>query len=158
VETRQGLGESEPLELDALLRDTVAAAEPRMRQKELRVDTAFDAAVVRGDRFLLGQACANLLDNAIDFSPNGARIGLSLRREGGQWLLQVEDEGPGIPEFARERVFERFYSLPRPDGSRSSGIGLSFVKEVAALHGGSIALTERESGGACAELRLPAAN
>ena len=156
VETRQGLGEREPLDLEPLLREALAAAEPRLLQKELRVDLRLEPAPMQGDRFLLGQAIANLLDNAIDFSPPGACIRLGLWREGGAWLLQLEDEGAGIPDFAQDRVFERFYSLPRPDGSRSSGIGLSFVREVAALHGGSVALANRGSLGARAELRLPA--
>ena len=142
VETRQGLAEREALDLEPLLRESLSAAEPRLLQK--------------GHRVRLGQAIANLLDNAIDFSPSGACIRIALRRESGQWLLQIEDEGAGIPDFAQERVFERFYSLPRPDGSRSSGIGLSFVREVAALHGGSVTLGNREPAGARAELRLPA--
>jgi two-component system sensor histidine kinase CreC len=60
-----------------------------------------------------------------------------------------------VPDFALGRVFERFYSLPRPDGARSSGIGLSFVREVAALHGGEVRLENRADGGAVAELELP---
>jgi two-component system sensor histidine kinase CreC len=67
----------------------------------------------------------------------------------------VADRGPGVPEFALERAFERFYSLPRPDGgSRSSGLGLCFVAEVAALHGGRATLANREGGGAIATLTL----
>lgn len=159
VETRQGLGESESLDLAALLGEMLAAAEPRFRQKGLRVEMGADAgpAWVRGDRFLLGQAIANLLDNAIDFSPTDGRVGVMLRRESANWSLYIEDEGPGIPGFAFDRVFERFYSLPRPDGSRSSGIGLSFVKEVAALHRGSALLANAATTGARAELHLPAA-
>ena len=69
----------------------------------------------------------------------------------------MADAGPGIPDYAAERVFERFYSLPRPDGSRSSGLGLPFVREVAGLHGGTIAVENGEGGGAVATLRLPLA-
>jgi two-component system sensor histidine kinase CreC len=76
--------------------------------------------------------------------------------EGG-WRLRVSDRGPGLPDFAAERVFERFYSLPRPDGARSSGLGLNLVREVAQLHGGVARLGNREGGGAVAELRLPRA-
>ena len=81
---------------------------------------------------------------------------LGIGRERGTWIVRVEDGGPGIPEFAAERVFDRFYSLPRPDGSRSSGIGLSFVREVASLHGGTIELENIDPVGAIARLRLPA--
>jgi len=68
------------------------------------------------------------------------------------------DEGPGIPEYAQGRIFERFYSLARPGtGKKSTGLGLNFVHEVAQLHDGTIRVTNRPAGGAIAELRLPVA-
>jgi two-component system sensor histidine kinase CreC len=72
-------------------------------------------------------------------------------------VIEIEDSGPGIPDYARTRVFERFYSLPRPDsGKKSTGLGLCFVKEVAQLHGGIVELTNREGmAGAKAMLILP---
>ena len=71
--------------------------------------------------------------------------------------VEVADEGPGVPDYALDQVFERFYSLPRPgDGGRSSGIGLTFVAEVAQLHGGRAWLRNR-GGGALAGIELPAA-
>ena len=75
----------------------------------------------------------------------------------GQVRFIVRDRGPGIPDYAHERVFERFYSLPRPDsGQRSSGLGLPFVREVMRLHGGEASLRNRPEGGAEAVLSLPA--
>jgi two-component system sensor histidine kinase CreC len=72
--------------------------------------------------------------------------------------VSVEDEGPGVPEFAKERIFERFYSLARPDtGRKSTGLGLNFVKEIAALHYGRVQLDNRAERGLCAKLALPAA-
>ena len=67
------------------------------------------------------------------------------------------DQGPGIPDYAQERLFERFYSLPRPHTGKSTGLGLSLVREVVERHQGSIALHNRSDGqsGACAELRRP---
>ena len=158
LEYRQSLQGAEVLDLGQLLRECADAAEPRVQNKQLQLEFEIEAqaAAISGDRFLLAQALSNLLDNAIDFSPVGGRIVLGIGREPGIWVLRVEDGGPGIPEFAAERVFDRFYSLARPDGSRSSGIGLSFVREVASLHGGSIELKNREPVGAVACLRLPA--
>jgi len=158
LEYRQSLQGAEVLDLCQLLRECADAAEPRLQMKQLQLDLRLEEATanISGDRFVLVQAIGNLLDNAIEFSPAGSCIVLAIEREPGTWLVRVEDSGPGIPEFAAERVFDRFYSLPRPDGSRSSGIGLSFVREVASLHGGSIELENRESGGAIARLRLPA--
>ncbi len=157
LEYRQSLEGAEVLDLCQLLRESADAAEPRLQNKQLQLDLDLQeaTATISGDRFLLGQSIANLLDNAIEFSPAGGRIVLGVGRERGTWIVRVEDGGPGIPEFAAERVFDRFYSLPRPDGSRSSGIGLSFVREVASLHGGTIELENLESLGAIARLRLP---
>jgi len=157
VEYRQALENIETVDLAAVVRECIEVIEPRLKGKNLRVELALEAApaTVQGDRFLLGQAVANLLDNAIEFSPPEGVLELRLLRQGPVLVLQVGDAGPGIPDFARDRVFERFYSLPRPDGGRSSGLGLSFVREVAALHGGDIRLRNRDQGGAVAELSLP---
>jgi two-component system sensor histidine kinase CreC len=72
--------------------------------------------------------------------------------------VTVEDTGPGVPDYALPRLCEPFYSLPRPDtGRRSTGLGLSIVREIARLHGGAVSLGNRPGGGARAVLRLPAA-
>lgn len=157
VEYRQTLEQREPLDLAALASEVVQTAELRLARKSLRLQLQLpeQPVTVAGDRFLLLQAVANLLDNAIDFSPADGEITMQLRREGGEACLSMGDAGPGIPDYARDRVFERFYSLPRPDGGRSSGLGLSFVREVATLHGGRISLDNRAGNGAVAELWLP---
>jgi len=111
-----------------------------------------------GERFLLRQAVVNLLQNALDFSPAGGSVRLGAARVGGRVELSVEDEGPGVPNYALPRVFERFYSLPRPgSGARSTGIGLALVREIAHQHGGEVTLANRPGGGARAVLRVPAA-
>jgi two-component system sensor histidine kinase CreC len=157
VEYRQALENVEAVDMATLVREAISAIEPRLDKKQLVMDCDCEATtpIVQGDRFLLGQAIANLLDNAVDFSPPGGRIEIRLLRDGQNLRLQVSDSGPGVPDFARDRVFERFYSLPRPDGARSSGLGLSFVREVAVLHGGEIRLGNGDKGGAIAEFTLP---
>jgi two-component system sensor histidine kinase CreC len=70
--------------------------------------------------------------------------------------ITVTDEGPGIPDYALDRIFDRFYSLGRPDsGRKSTGLGLNLVREVAATHGGTVRVVNRPEGGALAELSLP---
>jgi two-component system sensor histidine kinase CreC len=160
VEHRQRLDEPESLEPADLAADVADQVAPRLESagQRLRVDLAPGLPALRGDAFLLRQALANLVENAADFSPRGAAIELQVAREGERLRFEVADRGPGIPDYALPRVFERFYSLPRPEGgSRSSGIGLCFVAEVAALHGGSAGLHNRDGGGAVAHLALPAA-
>ena len=81
---------------------------------------------------------------------------VTISRAGGRWEVAVADRGPGVPDYALPRAFERFFSVTRPGGgSRSSGLGLCFVAEAAALHGGSATLGNREGGGAVATLSLP---
>ena len=101
---------------------------------------------------------ANLLDNAIDFSPAGSSLSIHLDQTETLARLCIRDRGPGIPDYALPRLFERFYSTPRPDsGERSSGLGLNLVQEVARLHRGSIELRNHPEGGADACLTLPLA-
>ena len=91
-------------------------------------------SIRHGDAFLLQTALTNLVQNAADFSPDGAVISVGLKTVDARACFVVEDEGPGLPEYAKSRVFERFYSLPRPhNGKKSSGLGLCFVRETALL-------------------------
>ena len=132
------------------------AARAQGRQVKLRLQAEGTLPALQGDPLLLRQLLVNLLDNAIDFSPVGAVVALVLAREGDGLRLCVEDCGPGLPAFALARVFERFYSLPRPDGGvRGSGLGLNFSAQIAALHGGRVSLENREGGGARACVYLP---
>jgi two-component system sensor histidine kinase CreC len=157
VEKQQGLTDPERV-------NTASLIESVCRERQWRVDRSeigFDCALAQDvrpltERFLLQQALGNLIDNAIDFSPKGGIIRLRSQVVGGAWEFTVSDQGPGVPDYALQRVFERFYSLPRPDGGvRSSGLGLSFVHEVAQLHGGQIILENGEQGGAVARLVIP---
>jgi len=155
VEHRQRIDQPVPVDLSHLAQEAVERVTPKLVRRRITVDVDAASATARGDPFLLRQAVVNLLDNAADFAPDASTVGLAIRRDGAQWVLTVADRGPGVPEFALERAFERFYSLPRPDGgSRSSGLGLCFVAEVAALHGGRATLANREGGGAIATLTL----
>ncbi len=100
-----------------------------------------------GESFLIRQALSNIIHNAIDFTPPKGHI--TIRVAPGE--VSVQDNGPGIPQYALSRVFERFYSLQRPDsGRKSSGLGLSIVQRVTELHGGSASLTNGPEGGALA--------
>ncbi len=95
------------------------------------------------------------------FARPATEIRIELREEAAEAILTVTNEGPRIPDFAEGRIFERFYSLPRPDTDRrSTGLGLPFVKQVAELHGGAIDLENvawEGAAGVTARLRLPRA-
>lgn len=154
LEQQQKLAAPAPIGLHTLMAQVQADSAPRLaaRSQSLQVDAP--DLVLRGDALLLRQAIGNLVDNAADFSPVGSAIALVALRDGDDLIITVRDNGAGIPEFARARLFERFYSLPRPDGARSTGLGLPFVREVAILHGGSAEVSGAPHGGACATLRL----
>jgi len=158
VEHRQRIEQAEVLPLSALVDEASEQVATRIAQAGVSLQVAgIDPALqVGGDPFLLRQAIANLLDNAIDFAPRGSVVQVDVLRTDGTVRIEVMDRGPGVPDYAIGRVFERFYSLPRPDGgSRSSGLGLCFVAQVAELHGGRAVLANREGGGAVATLELP---
>lgn len=158
VEQHGWLQKLEPVNVASLLTESGEDVSAKLAASglALSVDVHDQQATVQGDPYLLRQAISNLLDNAIAFSPSGGKIALSSGIDSGQVEIRVTDQGPGIPDYAQERVFERFYSLARPStGLRSSGLGLPFVREVARLHGGEADLCNLENGGAMATLRLP---
>lgn len=161
LELRRALPAITKLALTPILRSVLEAQAPQLAHKQLQTQLALDESThVQGDAFLLHLALSNLISNAIEWSPQGAALRVSCRPEPstGRIALSIEDQGPGIPEFARERVFERFYSLTRPDtGRKSTGLGLNLVREIATLHHGEIQLDNREQGGLLARLTLPAA-
>ncbi|MDO9437290.1 two-component system sensor histidine kinase CreC [Hydrogenophaga sp.] len=158
VEQMQGLGTRETVDLSALTRELLQRLEPRLRLKSLRVrDELGQAQEVQGDPFLLGQALQNLLDNAIDFSPPDGELMVRVQRVGDALEWSVRDQGPGIPDYASERIFERFYSLPRGEGQdKGSGLGLCLVQEVSQLHGGELHVDNVVNPDGClARWRLP---
>ncbi len=158
VEQHGWLQKLEPVNVASLLTESGEDVSAKLAASELAlsVDVQDQQATVQGDPYLLRQAVSNLLDNAIAFSPAGGTISLSSSAVDRHIEIRIADEGPGVPDYARDRVFERFYSLARPStGLRSSGLGLPFVREVARLHGGEAELTSLEGGGALATLRLP---
>jgi len=157
LERRRTLGPTEAVPLRALLQELATSAESAGAPRHIRVQIAEGAdATVDGDPLLLRRAVGNLLDNAIDFSPDGGAIEIALVRKGRHVDVTIRDQGPGIPEFADAKVFEKFFSLARPHSKRkSTGLGLAFVKEIAELHRGRVTLRNAAGGGALATLSLP---
>lgn len=138
----------QPLDLQVVLADVAELYEPLAADKQvqmvLRIDTQ---APLRGDRDLLFQAFANLVDNAIKYTPVGGEIRLALAVLPDAYQVVVADSGPGIPQSERDKVFRRFY---RVEASRSqhagNGLGLSLVQAVIGLHDGRIALADNRPG------------
>ncbi len=150
--------ERDRLPLLALLREVAEDLAPSARDQQVEVQVSGDPEVtVSGDRRRIGQVVRNLLDNAIKFSPAGGRVELQAFQEARQPGFSVTDEGPGISRPERDKIFQRFYQVDR---SRSkarpgSGLGLSIVKHIVHLHGGSIEVVDGRSGGARFVVRFP---
>jgi signal transduction histidine kinase len=108
------------------------------------------------DLAALHQILENLLSNAVRFSPPGSPISLSLSKETGSWIIDVADEGPGIPEDERSQLFHKFYrSSTNTPSQQGAGLGLFIVSQMAKHLGGSIAYRDRSPRGAVFSLRLP---
>lgn len=159
IEQTSALHRSEPMELTDLVRRALAALTGLAQTKAVDMSLVGTAPVtVRGDALLMETAVVNLLQNALDFAPRGSSVEVAVHAGADGATLTVADRGPGIPAYAIERVFERFYSLKRPDtGKKSTGLGLSLVSEIMALHGGGVRLENRDDGGGVlATLTFPA--
>jgi two-component system, OmpR family, sensor histidine kinase ChvG len=115
--------------------------------------------VVQGHDSRLGQVLTNLLDNARSFAPPGSTIDVQVQRMGADIVVTVSDHGPGIPEHAMERIFERFYTdRPSEHGfGQNSGLGLSISRQIIEAHRGTIKAANRPTGGAVFTLTLPGA-
>jgi len=102
--------------------------------------------LVHGDRDLLTQLFANLVENALRHCPRGTIIKLSVSRQGDRIVARIADNGPGIPAQEREKVFQRLYRLDSSRSTPGSGLGLSLVRAIADLHGASVALEDHNPG------------
>lgn len=153
LENRQAIRLT-PVAVDELFARLRESRSVQLAARNITLNIIPSSLQVAADAELLEQALGNLLDNAIDFTPPGGAISLGAIQQDDRILLQVTDTGSGIPDYALPRIFERFYSLPRDNGHKSSGLGLAFVSEVARLHQGTVALHNRAQGGVEARLTL----
>jgi two-component system sensor histidine kinase CreC len=142
LENRKELTISEEIDFTDLVTDVVTSFEPVIKKLSINLDADMDESIItHGDPFILRQVISNLFKNALDFGSYKETIFLSLKTEEDGIIFELKDSGPGIPEYAIDKLFDKFYSLPRPvTGQKSTGLGLSFVKEAVALHGGSVSV------------------
>ncbi|MDQ2764047.1 MAG: ATP-binding protein, partial [Pseudomonadota bacterium] len=154
----------EPVDVDAMIAALLAQREARGIERGIRLrydERGKDLMIVMGEGARLERVFENLLDNAVSFSPDDGVISIAALREFDMLRIRVEDEGPGVPEEAREKVFSRFQSL-RPEGEefgKHSGLGLAIARTIVEAHQGDIAVESREDRvkGARFVVRLPLA-
>ena len=151
--------ERQTVELQPLLREVVESFRPLAEAQETSVAVSSDAMLVNVDAGALQQIVLNLLDNAIKYGPSGQHVLVTAEYLEGRARICVEDEGPGIPEADRTRVWEQFGRLERERQSSNAGtgIGLAVVKELARLHEGRAYVETGKRGGARFVIELPGA-
>jgi two-component system sensor histidine kinase ChvG len=164
VEAEMSRTAFEPIDLDELIANVLEARGARGQNGDHPVALhreGHEPALVLGVPMRLERVIANLLDNAVSFSPPGERIDVTVRASGGRVETIVCDRGPGIPDSEREKVFARFHSV-RPEAESfgdHSGLGLAIARTIAEAHDGTLTVRDRADGatGACLVLDLPCA-
>lgn len=155
VEKQIQLTEFARFNVNELLQDIIFSLSAIAVTKEVDIKcNSLQPHEAEGDKFLLRLAITNLLKNAIDFSPNRSTINVTLESKGNELTISISDHGPGIPQYARTRIFERFYSLPHTNRkTKGTGLGLTLAKEIADLHNAKITI-DNYSGGVVAKFML----
>jgi len=118
---------------------------------EMSFEPAKEKLIIRGDRTAIERAVTNLVQNAIDHGGKAGRIAISVRPPA---VIEVLDEGDGVPTSERERIFEPFYRLHPQD--HGAGLGLNLVRDLMQLHGGKVEVLDGNPGGACFRMIFPA--
>jgi signal transduction histidine kinase len=150
--------ERRAVDLQQLVREQVSEFAPLAERRSLELSVQLDApAPIAADPGKLASLVRNLLSNALKFTQAGGEVRVRLEQTEELAILEVEDTGPGIPPADRERIFERFTRLPAAEAAQTPGwgIGLSLVREVAVLHGGSVEVADAPGRGALFRVRLP---
>lgn len=159
IQGGQAIPEPTPIEVGRVVAEAVDRCRFAADAKDIAlVRGGPEAAVVLGDEELLTTALRNLIDNAIAYSPAGTRVVVSVRAEGQAVQISVSDQGIGIAEHDRERIFERFYRVDRARSRATggTGLGLAIVKHVATNHGGGVTVWSKEGVGSTFTMALPA--
>ena len=150
----EGLTElQDPSEFDfqPTLQRLLLERDPIIQKKGITVITPKQTSqIIYGEKLLISQAVANLLDNAIDFCNENGKIEVAINTDQQQHSISIINQGEPIPDFALQRMYDRFFSLPRPNTEnsqlKSTGLGLSFVKEIMKLHQGTVSIYNNEDG------------
>lgn len=161
LEAGQGTIERTRFDLSDLVVTTTDQMSLLAEEKKITIEChASDCIEVNGDRSRVKQVVVNLFDNAIKYSPEGGTIWLETRMEGDWAVFEVADSGAGIPEAALPRIFDRFYRADemRTHREQGAGLGLSIVRSVCQVHGGSVSASNDKGGGCRITVRLPMAS
>jgi PAS domain S-box-containing protein len=148
-----------PIRLESLVERSLLLFEPLAQEKSIRLLRNFDenSPAIFGDADLLARVFGNLISNALKYSPAGTEVAVSIHSVDGNASVLIEDHGYGIPPEDIERIFEKFYRVPRLQDADvpGTGLGLTFVREIVELHGGTVAVQSKPGSGSVFTVRLP---
>lgn len=149
--------DSEPFDIETVTSEIVARFAPLTEKRGVTVDVKPEPhpATALGDREMFGLALSNVVDNAIKFSPPGGKVTISWDLSGEEIVIGISDEGHGIPEESRDKVFERFASGTERGPSRGTGLGLSIARMNLSAQGGSIEIGSTGDSGTTMVMRIP---
>jgi two-component system, OmpR family, sensor histidine kinase KdpD len=145
----------EPYDIEYIISSVVELQAHLHKDRHVNIDVQSGLPLIPLDGILIGRVLLNLLDNAIKYSAPGTPINVQAWIAGANLKISVADRGIGILPDDLARVFDKFYRVPRPDGVRGAGLGLTICKGIIEAHGGKIIAENREAGGAILTLTLP---
>ncbi len=138
----------EKINLSSIIQDIINAKQAIIQEKKIKFIFESESGMIKGDSFLINQCFDNIIQNAIEFSPFNSAISINIQSVLEEVRISIADNGTGIPDYAKDKVFDRFYSLARPDTQlKSTGIGLSFVKQILQLHSAQIEISDNQPKG-----------
>ncbi|WP_373973723.1 two-component system sensor histidine kinase CreC [Chitinibacter sp. SCUT-21] len=159
IEARRELDNTVEIDLNALIGEQISALHSQAGERQISLHSG-ETCTLRGEAFLLGQAIRNILQNAIDFTGEHGQIQIDVRyintHAGMGVEINISNDGEAIPEYALGRLFDRFYSLPRANGAKSTGLGLALTRAIVLLHHGQVQIQNLASGGVVVRLVFPA--
>ena len=141
--------------INDVLRDAADYAEHRGVDCQLNAGTDCRHASVLGDRGLIQRAFDNVLQNALDHTPPGKKVQVTLRLEQQQLVVEIRDDGPGVPDDVLPHLFEPFYRADKSRGGKGWGLGLAIAKDIVSIHDGHIEASNAETGGLAVLVSLP---
>ena len=155
LENQTIVTDREDYRLDEQLRRCVLLLEKQWSEKELEPDIELEEIIYRGNEEMMNHVWVNLLNNAIKFSPRGGTLTVRLAREGDAAVCSVGDQGPGMDGDTRRRIFEKFYQGDTAHATEGNGLGLSLVKRIVDLCGGTVSVDSAPGEGSTFSVRLP---
>lgn len=140
----------EPINLEQLTRESVESLRVRFPDAQFVIESDPNLDLLPADKNGVTSVIHNLLENAVKYSPDGSPVHVALRRNGSKRIIEVRDQGKGIPPEERERIFEKFYRMGNEETRESTGtgLGLYIVRQIVQGHGGRIAISENQPCGA----------